>query len=581
MSARPRLLALLVISVLAGGCMSLPDSGPVTESQVTGTRTGTGAMAISPVGPRPGQSATQIVKGFLDAMQATPIDTTVAQQFLTAASRDRWSPTATITYVDAGLPRVVSRTSQVAVSLTGAVQIDARGAWLGALDASEAERTFRVVREGGEFRIADPPDVLIVPQYWFAQRFRQVSLYFFDPTAQVLVPDPVFVPREVDLATILVRRLVAGPGEVVRGFVRSAVPLGADADLTVPVSSSGVATVNLTGTRVVQPGAKGADLMVAQLAWTLRQDPSVTAVEVLINGVPLLPVSSTATSAGERYAPYIAGASPLTFALRDGLLVQGVPPNLVPAPGPFGTSPPGLRSVSPDLTATRAAGVSVDGTTLLIGPMEAVEGGGVAAPVWQGAAALLDPAWDFSGRVWAIDRGVDGARVGFVSTAGLLAELPVPGVSGEDVKSFLVSRDGSRLVAVLRRPDGDQIVVSRLLQNPAGRVVRAEPAQQVDVEDGRGLRIRDIAWLTPTSIVVLHPVGRTLFRVRSASLDGAPAGPDDLAVTLEGQVTGLIGSPDPELDVFAVTDRALIHLAGPGGNDVDLTPGLINVGYAG
>ncbi len=56
-----------------------------------------------------------------------------------------------------------------------------------------------MVPEDGEFRIAGPPDALIVPQSWYAQRFRQVSLYFFDPTSQVLVPDPVFVPRNADL----------------------------------------------------------------------------------------------------------------------------------------------------------------------------------------------------------------------------------------------------------------------------------------------------------------------------------------------------------------------------------------------
>ena len=49
-------------------------------------------------------------------------------------------------------------------------------------------------REDGEWRIAKAPDALIVPRTWFAPRFRQVSLYFFDPTGQILVPEPVFVP---------------------------------------------------------------------------------------------------------------------------------------------------------------------------------------------------------------------------------------------------------------------------------------------------------------------------------------------------------------------------------------------------
>ena len=65
--------------------------------------------------------------------------------------------------------------------------------------------------EDGEWRISEPPPYLIVPQSWFAQRFRQVSLYFFDPSATVLVPEPVFVPRGRQFASSLVNGLLQVP----------------------------------------------------------------------------------------------------------------------------------------------------------------------------------------------------------------------------------------------------------------------------------------------------------------------------------------------------------------------------------
>ena len=50
--------------------------------------------------------------------------------------------------------------------------------------------------------------------------------------------------------------------------------------------------------------------------------------------------------------------------------------------------------------------------------------------------------------------------------------LDVDGISGEDVKNFLVSRDGSRLIAVIRDgADGDRIVVSRIVTSAEGKVV--------------------------------------------------------------------------------------------------------------
>ena len=100
-------------------------------------------------------------------------------------------------------------------------------------------------------------------------------------------------------------------------------------------------------------------------------------------------------------------------------------------------------------------------------------------PVITGATSLLEPAWDFAGRLWAVDRRADGAVVSYLAGDDV-ATVEVPGISGADVKEFLVSRDGSRLVAVIRQRVSDVVVVSRLLQNSSGQVVRATRAQQVD-----------------------------------------------------------------------------------------------------
>ncbi len=55
--------------------------------------------------------------------------------------------------------------------------------------------------------------------------------------------------------------------------------------------------------------------------------------------------------------------------------------------------------------------------------------------------------------------------------------------------------------------------------------------------------------------MVLHPIGdRELFQVRTASVDGAPGGADDLALTIDERVTGLIGSPDPDQNTYAIVE---------------------------
>jgi hypothetical protein len=574
------LLGLLLSGSLTA-CIGLPDDGPVVEAQTSGSGTRADAMAINPVGPQPDQSPSDVVKGFLDAMQATPIRDAVAREFLSERARGEWDPHETIVYDSASLPRPSTQAGDlVDVALTGADRIDERGSWQG---AASGALTFQVVEEDGQVRIDRLPEFLIVPQDWYAQRFRQVSLYFFDPTSQVLVPDPEFVPRAADLASTLVRRLIAGPAPELTDHARNLLPPGTDPEISVPVTSDGLATVDLEGD-VAIPSLVDRGLLVAQLAWTLRQDSSVERLSVLVDGEPVTPAGDDEVSVttGEGFAPYVADANPLLFGLADGLMVAGAAQNLTQVDGPFGQTDLGLRSITPDLSATLAAGVSKDGGTLYVGPVRAGAEPRDATPVVTGATDLLVPAWDFSDRLWMVDRRAEGSVVTYLRE-GEIEEIDILGVTDQDVKSFLVSRDGSRFVAVLRGANEDRIVVSRLLQDPEGRVVGALPARKVDVEDGTGRRIRDITWRSPTSIVVLHPIGTQsgLFQVRSTSVDGAPGDADDLSLTIDDRVLGLAGTPDQQHDVYAVTPGSLIDISGPSGGDLALTPGITSLGYVG
>ena len=107
----------------------------------------------------------------------------------------------------------------------------------------------------------------------------------------------------------------------------------------------------------------------------------------------------------------------------------------------------GVRSIGVNLEGTRVAGVSGDGSSVIVAP---VDDEGPAEQVVSGARDLLAPAWDFADRMWLVDRAGGRARVLVVNGAQARA-VQVPGVSGRDVEQLLVSRDGSRLVAVVVR----------------------------------------------------------------------------------------------------------------------------------
>jgi hypothetical protein len=337
------------------------------------------------------------------------------------------------------------------------------------------------------------------------------------------------------------------------------IPRGLSIAVGVTVSDAGVADILLNG----DPGqlsARTIELMMAQLAWTLRQEPQVQSLRLSIGGQPVpLPggVSSYRVDGGAEYDPAGFQASPLLYGLRGGHVVAGSAPSLSRVDGPFGHRSYGLSTLGVSLDAERLAGVSGGGRAVVVGP---VRDAGPVRTVTFGTD-FLRPAWDFAGRMWLVDRSRRGAQVSYVDSSGALHAIVVPGVTGTQVRDFIVSRDGTRLVAVVRRRSADTIVVSRIEHSATGRVLGALPAGRIDSEGTSDLAVRAIAWRSSASIVALNPLTPTLSEVAPLSVDGAPLSPETAATAVDGRVLGLVGSPVPDETTYGVTRRGLVDVA--------------------
>ena len=244
MNRAARGAVLLAVAALLSGCIDLPRDGPVIDAVVAGERSSDRVSSIDARPPQPGDSRLEIVNGFLEAMMAWPISTSVAKQYLTDDAAEEWSPAATVIYTDLATPREDG--SSVSIRMRDATLLDESGGWRGPLPAGRSTLRFQLTVEDGEFRILDPVDALVVRSVWFQQRYRQASLYYFDPTAQVLVPEPVFVPVGETFATNLVTALLARPPDRLRDVVQTFVPSRLSVGLSVPVID-GVANLDLHG----------------------------------------------------------------------------------------------------------------------------------------------------------------------------------------------------------------------------------------------------------------------------------------------------------------------------------------------
>ena len=89
-------------SAAASAC---PDDGPVVDADVAGERNADRVSAFDARPPQPGDSRLEIVNGFLEAMMAWPISTSVAKQYLTDDAAEEWSPDEKIVYTELGRRR--------------------------------------------------------------------------------------------------------------------------------------------------------------------------------------------------------------------------------------------------------------------------------------------------------------------------------------------------------------------------------------------------------------------------------------------------------------------------------------------
>jgi hypothetical protein len=340
--------------------------------------------------------------------------------------------------------------------------------------------------------------------------------------------------------------------------------------------------------------------MLAQLAWTLRQEPSVKTFQVTIAGRHVTDSTGGSTflvSGYRRYDPTDSLASAQLYALRNGRLVSGQPARLTAVDGPFGTAAVGIGPFAVSLDDTRIAGVTP--YRLLTGP---VRGAAEVREVYSGAGPLLRPSWDFAGRLWDIERSPRGARVVAV-IGGNVHRVYVPGVSGQQVSRFLVSRDGSRLVAVVRGDRSDRLMVSRIRYDAQGAVLGATDTRQLPWQAGGGPRITDIGWGSPTTVYVLHQLTHQYAEVRQIAVDGSTTQSEASTATIDlarqqgvagpgnirGPVLGLVTSPvttpitspgDAQTS-YAILPRTLVDLDQTASSPAVLYRGLRAITYAG
>lgn len=456
------LAAATAVLALLAGCVSMPTSGPVG----VGVERVSDQGAVEPLGDPPPQDGTpqDIVRGFLGASAAgfnrdttsadSADDFRNAREYLSGEARRTWSPRERVVVYSTAYSPVISQTgdSTVTVALRVAGRIDGDGRYQQGGPEAQETLAFDLVQDSeGQWRISGLEDGVVLSEPNFEAIYRSATLYFLSQDSTFLVPETRWFPVR-NLATSIVRSLIAGPSSWLRDAVRTAVPDGAvlqpDA---VSVDEEGTAAVSLSsGGLPTEPEDRA--LLQAQLEASLRI-ARVRTVDVTAGGVPM-DVEAAELERGQDWGGPVE-------AIQDGTLVQMSQGSLVP-----------VSEVSP-LTGLDARDPARDGSgdvrVLLSGPdrLVTVPRAGQPSRLLLQEAALAAPSVDRLGWTWTASGESPGGLLA-VDPSGTTVPVEAEWLQGRTVRSLRVARDGSRVAVVSVAPDGVRVDVTSVVRDGSG-----------------------------------------------------------------------------------------------------------------
>ncbi|GAA3991319.1 LpqB family beta-propeller domain-containing protein [Allokutzneria multivorans] len=471
-----RVLALclaLVTALLVSACASIPESGAPKKLR-PGGGTGQGSEAAQ---PERGLTPLGLVRNFVKASADSEQLHAAARLYLTEQASRSWD--------DRSLHRVIAddfdTIPRQVLGPNGEPKpneqiVVLRGTQFGRVDfdasfvpeTKSIETELRVEKQAnGDWRIADPPQGVVVTFANFKENYKQVRVYFSDPNHRTVVPDLRYVPMRPARAVPdkVLDALLLGPSAALRGSVTSVIPQNTALASNVSESADGALQVNLG--KLGDKTTPDRRVIAAQVVLSLRQVTN-SRIKLFADGQPLVqdklewrPADVATFEAHLGPSPELAG-----MYVMGGKLRSLKDESLVAAAGELGVVS-AAQSKQGDLLAVVAR--QGGGVQLRVGPTN----GPLREVSLRQSSTLTRPTWmPDAPEMWTVldqstvVRVVDSTGRGTWSSARVNAdELTRFGA----ITELRLSRDGLRVAAIA----GGRLVVGTVAEQGGERSVRA------------------------------------------------------------------------------------------------------------
>ncbi|NSC22043.1 hypothetical protein FM076_12925 [Streptomyces albus subsp. chlorinus] len=589
-SAARRTRALAVLAVCAGllaGCASMPDDGSVDQVTSSHRAEADSQVRVYSVSPQKGETPTQIVRGFLEATTSDEATFPTAREYLTRKMARDWDPFESTTVLSDGpsshkAPRrraVAARDGfSVEVSGTRMAQVDGKHAY--SPTKGDYSEVFHLTKVGGEWRIDQMPDGLVLGESDFQRIYRPVNTYYYarlGPDAEsitdgqnVLVADPVYLRRRINPVTETVSALLQGPSGWLDPVVRSSFPRGTRLapKQRLSLDDSGVLRVRLNA-RGATARPRQCVRMAAQLLYAVQDQASAKVSRVELRGPKNRGICAQTR---EQLAPYqpgrLNGSAQRAYFIDGQHRVasfqrKGEPQR--PVGGPLGSGHVEMGAVAVNRIESEGAAVSRGRRALYVAALEGTTSNTLDDPVLTSRAKsendrLTAPSWDGLGDLWIADRDPRHPRLLRLRGGKEKPdEVRVPDLDKDErIESLRISSDGVRIALRVRGGNGRTSL-------QLGRVVHKgtvdEPRVTVEQLRPVAAQLEDVAaasWAGGSRLVVVGRESGSVQQLQYMETDGSVS--DQPTLPGINDVTGVAASEDESKPLLADSEDGIVRL---------------------
>ncbi|WP_431220482.1 LpqB family beta-propeller domain-containing protein [Leifsonia xyli] len=487
-AVRSAVAALTVVLLAAlAACASIPDSGPVRQGGPVAQVNDPLDLDFNPSPPEKGASQQRIVQGFIDAASSPKNNFQIAREYLTHAMAANWNPDESVTVDDGRNRSYDDQGSLWRVEVTPVANVDAVGSYHPVGSTAPVGLNYQLVRENGEWRISVAPDGVVIDDPTFRAVYTQQNLYFYSPGNTYLVPDARWFPARVaSAATRVASSLLAGPAPWLAGAVTTAFPKGTQLAVPSVTTGGGVAHVDLSS-----EAAQADPPQLQRMQYQLEQSLGSLAqsVQLSIEG-NAQQVPSLSASAAPVRNPSVDSHS---YVYRGDVF------------GPFnGDTVTGLSGLSDKVAALRPTAITLSASrdqAAVLAPAGAYSVRKNGDPVRVDARpGLIGPSLDADGWVWSVPGSSPGAIQVAGASGGDVHLLSANWPNATAILSLAVSRDGTRLAALLRTAGGTSLMAAGIVRAGNGSPTSLTEPVELAVP---GSGARSAAWTSDLTIAVL------------------------------------------------------------------------------